>query len=489
MVRLAVAPERWVQPGRAADRSLPPSPAVPLASHPVSITEVMVRRTPPVRASSTPRSPLRPAVRGDLRWRTAPSFRMVGLPSRGRSAGSLAGLLSWVISKIAPPSTSAAHVHSQCSIAPDRTGSLPRQGRLRCWLRFRRTDAAGESRDFAKHLRPEHAKPESCSVHAVSHDFDGLLRVRSAGLLHPAANHGVRLVSSFSPETTRALGRPPLPEDGKSLPNSAPASSTEVDAAVAASASTPRLLRADVTPRGHTCPCRSGDARCTASRTASCSRCGPPTFAAATSVAMRNTTRMFSTTTLPPHREVGSDGRLLASSRAIPSGAVTLRSLPLSQSGCPSLLGPCLLVVSTASSRVRWLQKPHLAVRLPDSFFQKAVSTSRLQSVTESVAHLQCEPQTSPILPWASCSFSNRDRDPRPIDARSVDSTEIESACFASTASVCRLASRASHFCWSGDEDDKRPVRQWASQLCPPKGSPERVPRKGWLPFRLIGRG
>jgi hypothetical protein len=55
---------------------------------------------------------------------------------------------------------------------------------------------------------------------------------------------------------------------------------------------------------------------------------------------------MLTTTTLLPHRKVGSDGRLLASSRAIPAGAVTLRSIPLSQSGCPSLLGPCLLVVS-----------------------------------------------------------------------------------------------------------------------------------------------
>jgi hypothetical protein len=71
--------------------------------------------------------------------------------------------------------------------------------------------------------------------------------------------------------------------------------------------------------------------------------------------------------TLPPHREVGSDGRLLASSRAIPSGAVTLRSLPLSQSGCPSLLGPCLLVVSAASASLRWLQSPRLAAWLPES--------------------------------------------------------------------------------------------------------------------------
>jgi hypothetical protein len=39
--------------------------------------------------------------------------------------------------------------------------------------------------DFAKHLRSEHAKLETRSVLAVSHDFDGLLRARSAGLLRP----------------------------------------------------------------------------------------------------------------------------------------------------------------------------------------------------------------------------------------------------------------------------------------------------------------
>lgn len=124
----------------------------------------------------------------------------------------------------------------------------------------------------------------------------------------------------------------------------------------------------------------------------------PPTFAAA-----RAHVRTCVPSCVLPHREVGSDSRLLASSRAIPSGAVTLRSLPLSQSGCPSLLGPCLLVVQTTRSRPP-----------PDGGDEEAAATSRLHSVTESVAVLRREPMASPILPWASCSFSNRGRGSRP---------------------------------------------------------------------------
>ncbi len=49
-------------------------------------------------------------------------------------------------------------------------------------------------------LRREHSAPEcqsgARSTLAVSHDFGGLLRTRGAGLLHPAADHGVRLVAS-----------------------------------------------------------------------------------------------------------------------------------------------------------------------------------------------------------------------------------------------------------------------------------------------------
>ena len=51
--------------------------------------------------------------------------------------------------------------------------------------------------------------PESRSALAVSHDFGGFLRTRGAGLLHPAADHGVRLVSGslrpFAPSIPEGL--------------------------------------------------------------------------------------------------------------------------------------------------------------------------------------------------------------------------------------------------------------------------------------------
>lgn len=54
----------------------------------------------------------------------------------------------------------------------------------------------------------EVATPRTRAVHAVSHSFDGLTARRFAGLLHPATDHGVRLVScrcvhGINPQTTR----------------------------------------------------------------------------------------------------------------------------------------------------------------------------------------------------------------------------------------------------------------------------------------------
>jgi len=54
-------------------------------------------------------------------------------------------------------------------------------------------------------LRSAIATGRSCSVLVVSHHLDGLLRTLLAGLLHPAANLGVRCVS--------ALARPGRSED------------------------------------------------------------------------------------------------------------------------------------------------------------------------------------------------------------------------------------------------------------------------------------
>jgi len=51
-------------------------------------------------------------------------------------------------------------------------------------------------------LRCEPSAPEchsgTPSAHAVSHDCGGLLHARGAGLLHPAADHGVRLVAGLT---------------------------------------------------------------------------------------------------------------------------------------------------------------------------------------------------------------------------------------------------------------------------------------------------
>ncbi len=192
-----------------------PKPAAvsccPVVLRPVSTAEAVVRLASPCRASSTPSTPCGPPSER-ASWGGRPCSTR-----RGRRAdypkvvsGESCRTPLMDDSKIAPPSTSAARVHSQCSIVPDRTGSLPKQAGS-CSVQLLRRDAVGgASHDFIEHLRPGPAKPESCSVLAVSHDFDGLLRVRSAGLLHPAANHGVRLVSSLHPAhpAVRVRARP-----------------------------------------------------------------------------------------------------------------------------------------------------------------------------------------------------------------------------------------------------------------------------------------
>jgi hypothetical protein len=53
--------------------------------------------------------------------------------------------------------------------------------------------------------------PDSCSALVVSHHLDGLLRVRVAGLLHPASGSGVRRVSGRSPVPCGAGGNLPFP--------------------------------------------------------------------------------------------------------------------------------------------------------------------------------------------------------------------------------------------------------------------------------------
>jgi len=61
-------------------------------------------------------------------------------------------------------------------------------------------------------LRCEPSAPEcnsgTRSAHAVSHDYDGLLHTRGVGLLHPTANHEVRLVAGHPKILTPH--RPPI---------------------------------------------------------------------------------------------------------------------------------------------------------------------------------------------------------------------------------------------------------------------------------------
>lgn len=54
---------------------------------------------------------------------------------------------------------------------------------------------SGNSKLF---LRSSAATPTTCSVLVVSHNFNGLLHLEAAGLLHPAINHRVRQVSAQS---------------------------------------------------------------------------------------------------------------------------------------------------------------------------------------------------------------------------------------------------------------------------------------------------
>ena len=103
-------------------------------------------------------------------------------------------------------------------VCPLRAHCLPRQAGCpadwtcaRSGLRLVRTPR----------LRCEPSAPEchsgTCSARAVSHDFGGLLHTRGAGLLHPAADHGVRLVSVdgsvLVPAVRRAACRS-TPHDG-----------------------------------------------------------------------------------------------------------------------------------------------------------------------------------------------------------------------------------------------------------------------------------
>ena len=68
---------------------------------------------------------------------------------------------------------------------------------------------------IAARFGPGEPSPGSCSVLVVSHHLDGFLRSEDAGLLHPAAGHGVRCVSgSRIPGSAAVLWPEPVPQAG-----------------------------------------------------------------------------------------------------------------------------------------------------------------------------------------------------------------------------------------------------------------------------------
>jgi hypothetical protein len=137
-----------------------------------------------------------------------PTRRSWSRSPAGDLLGSLAGLLSWT-SQRSPPSTSAVCVHSRRWVRSDspRTGSTSRS--LRMSQRALRSPGSRPVAFAPITFGPGMPLPESRSALAVSHDFGGFLRTRGAGLLHPAADHGVRLVSGslrpFAPSVPEGL--------------------------------------------------------------------------------------------------------------------------------------------------------------------------------------------------------------------------------------------------------------------------------------------
>jgi hypothetical protein len=166
------------------------------------------------RASSALRIPTAPPLGEPSEGGRLQPDRVVWVASRGKPRRAL-------------PDSSHGYVkdsplrrHPWCTSTPDTPPAPPKRGaHLRghvlasCFVvgrlrsrgpRSSHCSAFCQHSSFLAHRRPGHAMPESRSVHAVSHDYDGLLRAPGAGLLHPAADHEVRLVAVH-----RGPARPP----------------------------------------------------------------------------------------------------------------------------------------------------------------------------------------------------------------------------------------------------------------------------------------
>jgi hypothetical protein len=104
------------------------------------------------------------------------------------------------------------HRHPLCASGPSLRSSST--GEVSCGQDMR---SGGLAPIVPPRLRCEPSAPVSqtgtSSARAVSHDFGGLLRARGAGLLHPAADHGVHLVA-VRPLRVRARVSRDLPRCG-----------------------------------------------------------------------------------------------------------------------------------------------------------------------------------------------------------------------------------------------------------------------------------
>jgi hypothetical protein len=121
------------------------------------------------------------------RW--SPSCGLRPMPASCEAAGVL------------PDSSHGVHLKDCPSVDNKHVSSLRvryRPRRAGCpagWTCSRSGLRLLDHRGFVASLRPQNANPGTRSALVVSHDFGGLLLTRSAGLLHPAADHRVRLVA------------------------------------------------------------------------------------------------------------------------------------------------------------------------------------------------------------------------------------------------------------------------------------------------------
>jgi hypothetical protein len=102
----------------------------------------------------------------------------------GRTRPPLVGFVRRCVSKTAA-----------CAAAPTRAPTTPPPTPRRASAPRVFTDRASTPARVAACFGLEEPSSKSCSVLVVSHHLDGFLRSEVAGLLHPAAGHGVRRVS------------------------------------------------------------------------------------------------------------------------------------------------------------------------------------------------------------------------------------------------------------------------------------------------------